>query len=275
MTSSRASIDTVVRLVTSRFHLFVSHGIDMFDNYDEDTNLLELPCFKRATEITYHLRQHGDPAGAGRRRQANVCTADEASLIGDCHHRWRGRVRISARSCRRAVLACRSSSLSASTPAWESSPSTPAHSWPYSSCLSMICNGWKWMQPISQRCKWRIASSLNWRTRPCHSRCRRWRSSARKAAALRRSSWSGKPDASRSAYSSSIDTSSKHFSRILELFSSTCTDVPQIKFPIKPVCVSHLFILYADDFNYINLVRLLLACSCRLIKSEMRINIWI
>lgn len=138
MTSSRASIDAVVRLVTSRFHLFVSHGIDMFDNYDEDTNLLELPCFKRATEITYHLRQHGDPAGAGRRRQANVCTADEASLIGDCHHRWRGRVRISTRSCRRAVLACRSSSLSASTPAWESSPSTPAHSWPYSSCLSMI-----------------------------------------------------------------------------------------------------------------------------------------
>uniref|UniRef100_A0A0E0LLX8 FBD domain-containing protein n=1 Tax=Oryza punctata TaxID=4537 RepID=A0A0E0LLX8_ORYPU len=44
-------VDAAAQLVIGRFHLFVSRGIDMFDDYDKDTDLLELPCFERATEI--------------------------------------------------------------------------------------------------------------------------------------------------------------------------------------------------------------------------------
>uniref|UniRef100_A0A0E0Q9L6 Uncharacterized protein n=1 Tax=Oryza rufipogon TaxID=4529 RepID=A0A0E0Q9L6_ORYRU len=48
-------VGAAARLVTGRFRLDVSRGINISEDYDEEANLLALPCFERATEIAISI----------------------------------------------------------------------------------------------------------------------------------------------------------------------------------------------------------------------------
>uniref|UniRef100_I1QBE4 Uncharacterized protein n=1 Tax=Oryza glaberrima TaxID=4538 RepID=I1QBE4_ORYGL len=248
-------VGAAARLVTGRFRLDVSRGINISEDYDEEANLLALPCFERATEIA-------------------ISIADMAVQLTPDNHRGRTFAHLTKLNLSDTFVADEGELLSEvvshGCPCLKTLQLVDIHAGAreltiHTASLLTLCvvsiNDLQLLEVDAANLRWMkvkdcfdidaaetegSAMSLStpameefyWED-CCPEEVKLVREPAgflHKIACVD----------SASTYLSFISGSQSFYTRILQLFSSTCTEVLQIEFPIKPVGSINVLNYYKD-----------------------------
>uniref|UniRef100_A0A0D3GS62 FBD domain-containing protein n=1 Tax=Oryza barthii TaxID=65489 RepID=A0A0D3GS62_9ORYZ len=252
-------VGAAARLVTGRFRLDVSRGINISEDYDEEANLLALPCFERATEIA-------------------ISIADMAVQLTPDNHRGRTFAHLTKLNLSDTFVADEGELLSEvvshGCPCLKTLQLVDIHAGAreltiHTASLLTLCvvsiNDLQLLEVDAANLRWMkvkdcfdidaaetegSAMSLStpameefyWED-CCPEEVKLVREPAgflHKIACVD----------SASTYLSFISGSQSFYTRILQLFSSTCTEVLQIEFPIKPESEEQKKFLHTVDLPY-------------------------
>uniref|UniRef100_A0A0E0LLX7 F-box domain-containing protein n=1 Tax=Oryza punctata TaxID=4537 RepID=A0A0E0LLX7_ORYPU len=248
-------VAAAARLVTGRFYLDVSRGIDISEDYDEETNLLDLPCFERATEIAVSIADMAvllTPDGHGRTfalltklRLSETFIADEGELLSEVVSYGCPRLRIlelvDIHSGARELTIHTTSLLTLCVMSIND-----MH------LLEVDAANLRWMK-VKDCFDIEAAGSVLSLSTPAMEEFY-WEDCCPEEVKLVRepAEFLKKITCVDSAltYLSLISGSQSYYTRILELFSSTCTDVLQIKFTIKPESEEQKTFIHSVNLPY-------------------------